>query len=97
VGPSIIGIPTGGESLLIFNEEVRMPLYRSVGAIGFFDAGNVFALPDRPSITNLQKSVGFGLRLATPVGLLRIDAGFPLQRQPGDPRLRWIFSVGQTF
>jgi len=98
VGPrDILGLPAGGEALLIFNEELRFPIYRWVGGVGFFDAGNTFLPRSQLSIRDLRSSLGFGARVSSPFGLIRIDAGFPLRRLPDEPRLRWSFSVGQTF
>src|SRR6185503_1740809 len=37
------GFPTGGNGLVIFNAELRVPVFRSFGAVGFVDTGNVFA------------------------------------------------------
>jgi outer membrane protein assembly complex protein YaeT len=97
LGPQFGGFPAGGEALLVLNGEVRAPIYRWVGGVAFFDAGNTFASPEQLSISDLRSSVGFGLRFNTPVGLLRLDAGFPRNRQPGEPRFRWTFSLGQAF
>jgi outer membrane translocation and assembly module TamA len=98
IGPrDFLGFPTGGEALVVLNEEIRVPIYRWVGGVGFFDTGNVFASRDQFTLRDLRSSAGFGLRLSTPLGLLRVDAGVPLRRQPDERRLRWIFSVGQTF
>ena len=36
------GLPTGGNALLIFNTEVRVPVWKGLIAAGFVDAGNVF-------------------------------------------------------
>ena len=45
----------------------------------------------------LAVGVGFGLRIKTPLAPLRLDLGFPIPRRPGDPLLRWHFSIGQMF
>src|SRR5207245_11026722 len=36
------GFPIGGNSLVILNAELRVPVWGAVGAVAFFDAGNVF-------------------------------------------------------
>jgi len=33
---------------------------------------------------DLRQSIGFGLRYASPIGLLRLDVGFPLSRREGE-------------
>ncbi|MDE3154330.1 MAG: translocation/assembly module TamB domain-containing protein [Acidobacteriota bacterium] len=98
LGPKdFFGDPTGGDSLLVFNEELRFPLFWIVRGVGFFDAGNVFPTIGDLSLMNLDTSVGFGLRFHTPFALLRIDYGIPLVRTTGMPFGRWYFSIGQAF
>jgi outer membrane protein insertion porin family len=53
----------------------------------FFDAGNAFAdgkWRDPTVPWSLYKSWGFGLRWFSPLGPLRFEWGFPLNRRP-DP------------
>jgi outer membrane translocation and assembly module TamA len=33
----------------------------------------------------------------TPFALLRVDLGTPIHPQPGEGRLKWFFSIGQSF
>src|SRR5205814_9289673 len=54
------GLPNGGDGLVIFNAEVRVPVLRSIGAVGFVDAGNVFARTTAIGLTELRSAVGFG-------------------------------------
>ena len=96
-GFDFLGSPVGGNALLIANQEARFPIYRWIRGVGFFDAGQVFPSVRDVSLRRLKAGIGFGLRLDTPVGLVRIDFGAPLPRQPGEPRGRWYFSLGQTF
>ena len=60
---------------MILNQEARFPMYRWVNGVAFLDAGNIFAKGQ--DWNGLQLGYGFGLRLDTPVGLLRGDVGFP--------------------
>jgi translocation and assembly module TamA len=83
--------------LLVFNEEVRVPLTRRFGVVGFVDAGNTFTGLDTVTLSGLKVGVGSGLRFDTPVALLRFDVGVPLPRLAASPRLRWYVSVGQAF
>jgi translocation and assembly module TamA len=41
--------------------------------------------------------VGAGLRYESPIGLLRLDLGFPLDRRPGEDAYQLFFSLGQAF
>ena len=98
LGPrDFFGDPAGGEALLVLNEEARFPIYRWLRGVGFVDAGNVFAQPRDLAFGALTGTVGAGLRLATPVALLRIDYGrqvWPAARRESG---RWFFGVGQSF
>ena len=44
-----------------------------------------------------RHSVGAGIRYDSPVGLLRLDFGFPLNKRPTDRSFQWFFSLGQAF
>jgi outer membrane translocation and assembly module TamA len=89
--------PTGGNAMLVINQEFRFPIYRWVRGVGFLDAGNVFAFPSDLSLKDLKVSLGFGLRLDTPFALLRIDFGAPVPRMPNSRFGRWYFSLGNIF
>ncbi len=86
----------GGEALFTLNEELRVPLPWNLAALAFLDAGQVWARPGEASL-DLAKSLGLGLRAHTPVGLLRFDAAYPLDRRPGDARYKLYFGFGNAF
>jgi translocation and assembly module TamA len=86
----------GGSALLVINEELRVPLPFDLTGLVFFDAGQVWA--DTGDFgTDLAKSVGLGLRAKSPIGLLRFDAAYPLDRREGDARYKLYFGFGNTF
>ena len=91
------GEPAGGNASVVLNQEIRFPLWSIFGGVGFLDAGNVFSTPNAVSLRKLRVGTGLGLRAETPVGLFRVDIGFPLSRTGDDPVARWFFSLGQTF
>jgi len=78
--------PVGGSKQLIANVELELPIADKVGIRGvvFYDAGNAFA-PGKwsdPAVPgSLYKSWGFGLRWFSPLGPLRFEWGFPLNRR----------------
>jgi outer membrane protein assembly factor BamA len=88
--------PAGGEALFVINEELRFALPWSLTGLAFFDAGQVWAKP-RDASFDLAKSIGLGLRASTPVGLLRLDAAYPLDRRPGDGRYKIYVGFGNAF
>lgn len=90
--------PVGGRSLLVTTNELRMRSSETLGWVLFYDLGNVFrkALPDLDH--RMLQSAGAGIRYHTPVGPLRCDIAFPLNRRKHlDPRFQIYLSVGQTF
>ncbi|HEU4520907.1 MAG TPA: outer membrane protein assembly factor, partial [Thermoanaerobaculia bacterium] len=71
--------PLGGNSIFIFNAEYRFPIFSRLGGAVFADIGNVFANPSI-DFDDLRVGVGAGVRYLSPVGPLRIDVGWPLDR-----------------
>jgi outer membrane protein assembly complex protein YaeT len=103
-GPTIDrnGFPTGGNGLVIFNGELRFPVWRSVGGVAFADAGNVFLRASDIDLTRIRTSVGVGLRYKSPVGPIRFDVGFKLAPRTFDDgtrekRYALHISIGQAF
>lgn len=96
------GFPIGGNALLIFNAEMRVPVRGGLGLVGFFDAGNVFKRTASIDLGQLRSSLGLGIRYKSPVGPIRIDVGFKTQRRElgsgvkEDPYAVHI-SLGQAF
>ncbi len=88
----ITGLPTGGNAMLVLNQELRRPLYKWIRGVVFVDAGNVFTTK-RPSFSDLQVGYGAGLRLNTPFSLFRLDVGVPA----AGGRVRWYVGIGQVF
>jgi outer membrane protein assembly complex protein YaeT len=74
------GFPIGGNAVVILNGELRVPLFGGVGVVGFLDTGNVFARTADVDLRQLRSAAGFGLRYRSPVGPIRVDVGFKLNR-----------------
>ncbi|HWW87276.1 MAG TPA: BamA/TamA family outer membrane protein, partial [Vicinamibacterales bacterium] len=91
------GFPLGGNGLVVFNAEMRAPLWRGLGAVGFVDTGNVFQRATDISLNELRSAVGTGLRYKSPVGPIRVDLGFKVNRQPGESLTAFFISFGQAF
>jgi outer membrane protein assembly complex protein YaeT len=96
------GFPTGGNGLVVLNAELRMALFGGFDAVAFLDAGNVFPRAADVSLTDLRAAAGMGVRYRSPVGPIRVDLGFNLDRReltPGrlekSPVLH--ISLGQAF
>jgi outer membrane protein insertion porin family len=92
-----LGEPLGGQAVLIFNQELRFPLYRSLYGGAFYDTGNVFALADLMRLGDLRHCAGVGLRYMLPFGPIRLDWAYVLDPKPGEDRYRFSFTIGHIF
>jgi len=91
------GTPTGGNTFLLFNGELRFRLPKDFGLVTFVDAGNVWISPSPSKATGLRYTVGIGLRYETPVGPLRLDYGHKIEREAGESRGELHFAIGHAF
>ncbi|HET9269279.1 MAG TPA: POTRA domain-containing protein [Vicinamibacterales bacterium] len=96
------GFPTGGNGVVVLNAELRVAVTRRIQAAGFMDSGNVWARASDIDLSELRAAPGFGIRIATPVGPIRLDLGFKLDRRELSPgrlerRSIWHISLGQAF
>jgi len=90
-------LPIGGNGLVIFNAELRMPIAGGLGIVGFVDTGNVFHRVSEIDLTQLRTAVGSGVRYKSPFGPIRFDLGFKIHPQPGEGLTAWFVSFGQAF
>ena len=97
VGPRVDGDPIGGRSLVEASIELRHPITETIGGAVFVDAGQVSVRSFDLPFDDLDFGVGFGVSYKTPVGPLRLDLGFPLERPRGDPGWQVHVSLGQSF
>lgn len=91
------GDPLGGLSFAEASAEVRFPIWRALGGVFFFDAGQVRARPHDWSTDDISTAWGGGIRIATPVGPLRLDIGVPLDDRPTTESYELHLSVGHAF
>jgi outer membrane protein insertion porin family len=102
-------IAVGGDKQAVLNLEIEFPLFKTVGVRGvlFADMGNAFAPGEYsdPNVSwSLYKSVGFGFRWFSPIGPLRFEWGFPLDRRKNpvtgvveDDSVDFQFTIGNFF
>lgn len=96
------GLPSGGNAVVVFNGEVRFPVWGSVGAAAFVDAGNVFLRVSDLDLGQLRGATGIGLRYRSPIGPIRVDLGFKMSRRTfingtREGRTALHITVGQAF
>jgi translocation and assembly module TamA len=113
LAPTVVGdidgtmheVPIGGAELVEANLELRTPLTTikgmRLGGVTFLDGGDV-TMPGGINLGNLHWAGGGGLRLFTPVGPVRFDIGYRLNRiGPGEPdpgsRFAFHLSIGEAY
>ncbi len=98
VGPLEEGEPVGGRSLFESSLELRWQALGKLGVVTFMDGGSAFASAAPDFDEPLRWGTGAGLRYFTPIGPLRMDVGFPLDRRPEmDKSFQMYVSLGQAF
>jgi len=96
------GFPTGGNSVVVLNSELRVSVVGPLQATGFVDAGNVFLKASDLDFTDLRPTAGFGVMYRSPVGPIRVDLGFnldPREISPGVQERSRVLHIllGQAF
>jgi outer membrane protein insertion porin family len=102
--PAIInasGLSVGGNGLAVLNVELRTIVGKlfghNLGIVEFVDAGNVFVKAGDVDLGQLRTAAGFGARYDSPLGPLRLDFGFKLNRRPGERSWEYHLSLGEAF
>ena len=87
----------GGTKELIFNNEYIFPIFSELKLKGvvFFDAGNSYDTTE--PIGTLRYSTGTGVRWISPLGPIRIEWGYNIQRKPGESASKVEFTFGSFF
>ena len=98
--------PYGGTKQMVYNLEFEFPLIQEVNIKGvvFYDIGNA---QDDFDLGVLRQGAGFGFRWISPIGPLRFEWGFPIDRASimnekvstriGVPPVAFEFSIGTPF
>jgi outer membrane protein assembly complex protein YaeT len=97
VGPLADDHPLGGRALVEMSGEVRHTIVGNFQGAVFVDAGQVDLAGDRFPIGHLQVGTGFGVLYKSPIGPVRVDLGFPLDRPAGDAAWQVTLSIGRAF
>ncbi len=88
----------GGKQQAFYMTELEFPLAKEAGmrAVVFYDVG---IADDELASSRLRSDIGFGIRWFSPMGPLRFEFGFPLDRQAefGERSNNFQFAVGSPF
>lgn len=90
--------PLGGEKELILNAEYIFPIlseYKLKGVV-FFDAGRAYEKGETFG-SDLRYTTGAGIRWISPIGPIRIEWGFNLDKRAGEPSNKVEFTFGTFF
>ena len=96
VGPidPATGDPIGGLTMLNFNVDYIFPLIKNAGMKGvlFFDTGNSWE--SGYHLGDMRRTAGIGIRWYSPIGPLRLEWGYVLDRKENESSNRWEFTIG---
>ncbi len=89
--------PLGGNTLARATIEYTFPIVEKVRGAVFYDIGFVNADSYDFGTGNVSSDVGIGVRLDLPIGPVRIDYGFPLQKDNSSGSGKFNFNIGYQF
>jgi outer membrane protein insertion porin family len=91
------GEPVGGKTMWRTTIEWTFPIIEKARGAIFYDTGFVNSEEWSFGFNHMASDVGIGLRLDLPIGPLRLDYGWPLQRDGYNGGGRFNFNVGYQF
>ena len=89
--------PLGGQTLARITIEYTVPIITKVRGAIFYDTGFVNTNSYDFGTSHIASDVGVGLRLDLPIGPLRIDYGYPIQKDNNTNGGKINFNVGYQF
>ena len=97
VGPQQNGEPIGGQSMARLTIEWTFPIIEKARGALFYDSGFVNADPWKFDFSHLASDIGAGIRINLPIGPMRLDYGYPIERAGYHGGGHFNFSVGYQF
>lgn len=89
--------PGGGNSLLFAGTELRWDLGKYFSTVTFAESGNVYSLVSDTTLSDLRYTAGVGIRYRSPLGPLRLDWAYKLNRRPKEKPSEFHFAIGHAF
>jgi outer membrane protein insertion porin family len=89
----------GGTRQIYMNTEVELPVLEGAGIrlVGFFDLGQAYDDAEEIDLAELRYSAGFGVRWWSPMGPLRFEWGFPIDKRADEEPVVFEFTIGNSF
>lgn len=86
----------GGNKQLVANFELIFPFFPAIGLKGvvFYDLGNAFDDDVSMDLADLRHAFGWGFRWNSPLGPIRVELGYPIDREEGEDAVQTHFSFG---
>lgn len=94
----VTGDAIGGDMMVVLSSELMFPIFGepSMRGVVFFDMGNA-TTHDTLEHSSLRRGAGLGLRWLSPMGPLRIEWGYNLDREEDERASLWDFTIGSSF
>lgn len=93
-------IPAGGNIRTLASIDAQLRLYKILAGAAFSDAGLITNQWGTVTVDDIRPSVGSGLRVLTPFGILAVEYAVPLRPHLGDDprgRLHFYFAARAQF
>ena len=91
------GEPLGGQTMSRATIEFTFPIIEKARGAIFYDTGFVNSDAWSFGFNHIASDIGVGLRLDLPIGPLRLDYGYPIQRDGYNGGGHFNFNVGYQF
>ncbi len=91
------GEAVGGFSAAVGSVELTHPFIGPTQVAVFFDMGNIWDEDNAFDFGELRYGGGIGLRIVTPIGPMRLDIGYKLDREEGERTREVHLGIGAAF
>lgn len=98
LGPrSGAGDPLGGESYWVGSAELVREINNPIHLALFYDLGQVYSDYEDLDFSNPSQAVGLSARIHLPIGPIRFEYGYNLNRKIKEPKGTFHFTIGASF
>lgn len=97
LGPAVNGYATGGEAVWHVNTELMRRIAGPLRAGAFVDAGSLSRKYEDFAAADIEVAAGLGLRFDLPIGPVRLEYGYNLTRDTGEPAGTLHFAIGMAY